>query len=126
MTLISVKIFTQTLSCLEEPPCSLELQRGSRKKLPVLHLLPCPSRLSLLQKENTLSGLEDPSLLLCPLLKTCGSPKTNMMNLVHPSSTENVLKLSNEASYGDAKCAARRKMPVSASDCHGGSSCERG
>merc|ERR1711881_108218 len=42
--------------------------------------------------ERKYSGLVDLSLLLFPLSKICGSPKTNTMNLVLPSSTENAHK----------------------------------
>merc|ERR1712136_672700 len=54
---------------------------------------PCKLRLLLHQKENTLSGLEDPSLLPSPPSKICGSRKTNMTNLVLVLSTENAHKL---------------------------------
>ncbi|CAH2306709.1 actin, cytoplasmic 1 [Pelobates cultripes] len=44
---------------------------------------------------NTLSGLEDPSWLLCPPSNKCGSASRNMTNLDHPLSTANVSKWTN-------------------------------
>merc|ERR1711872_754175 len=80
-----------TLSCLEAPPCILVLLTVCRRRS--LLLLPPRSRLLLPLRENTLSGSEDPSLLLSPLSNRCGSPSRNMMNADLPLSTENAFKL---------------------------------
>merc|ERR1712154_252046 len=83
---------TPTLSCLEVPPCTLVLLTECKKKsLPWLHP-PSKSRLLLLQKENTLYGLEVPFWLLSPLSSRCGSQNKNMTNVVHPLFTENAFK----------------------------------
>merc|ERR1712227_306683 len=44
------------------------------------------------QRESTLSGSEDPSLLLSPPSNRCGSPSRNMMSLAPQLSTENAPK----------------------------------
>merc|ERR1712045_173014 len=51
------------------------------------------SRLLLLQRGNTLSGLEDPSLHPSPPSKKCGSLRKSMMTLAPPLSTESAHKL---------------------------------
>eukprot|EP00091_Calanus_sinicus_P000623 TRINITY_DN10539_c0_g1_i3.p1 TRINITY_DN10539_c0_g1~~TRINITY_DN10539_c0_g1_i3.p1 ORF type:complete len:130 (-),score=23.37 TRINITY_DN10539_c0_g1_i3:101-442(-) len=65
--------------------------RMQRKSPPLPHL-PSRSRSLLLQKGNTPSGLEDPSLLLSPPSSRCGSPSRNMMNAAHPLSTASASK----------------------------------
>merc|ERR1712113_739671 len=81
-----------TLSCLVAPPCTLVLLIVcKRRSLPWLPP-PSRSRLLLLQKGNTLSGLEDPSWLPSPPSNRCGSPSKSMMNAAHPLSTGNASK----------------------------------
>merc|ERR1719495_1171048 len=91
--LTSVRICTQTLLCLEAPPCIPVLLTVCRRKS--LPLLPPPlrSRSLLLQRESTLSGLEDQSLLHFLPSSRCGSPSKSMMSVVHLLSTENASKL---------------------------------
>merc|ERR1712050_705746 len=91
-TLTSVRIFTETTSFPEVPPCTQVLLTECKRKSPVL--LHPPSRSLLHQRENTLSGSEVPSLLPSPHSKPCGSPSKTTMKLVHPSSTENASKFS--------------------------------
>lgn len=69
-----------TRSCLAAPPCTQVLPIVcKRKSLPSRHL---PSRSRSLRhlRENTPSGLEVLSWLLCPHSSRCGSPSRNMMN----------------------------------------------
>merc|ERR1712083_972008 len=77
----------------EAPPCTWVLLTVCRRRSLLLLPPPSRSRSSLPLRENTLSGLEDPSLLLSPLSNKCGSPSRNMMNVDLPLSTENAFKL---------------------------------
>merc|ERR1711915_451380 len=88
----SVRIFTPTLSCLEAPPCTLVLLTVCRRKS--LLLLHPPSRLRslLLQRGNTPSGSEAPSLLPPPPSSRCGSPSRNTTSAAHPLSTASASK----------------------------------
>jgi len=104
VTLTSEKIFTQTPLCLEVLPCSLESATVFKRKSPTSHHPPWLLRLLPHQRENTPSGLEDPSLHPYPLSKKCGSPKKNMTNLVLLLSTENVLKLTIEIVWSIRVC----------------------
>merc|ERR1712027_23231 len=81
-----------TLSCLEAPPCTPVLLTVCRRRSPPLLLPPSRSRLLLHQRGSTLSGSEDPSLLLSPPSSRCGSPSRNMMSLAPQLSTENASK----------------------------------
>merc|ERR1719400_1044479 len=81
-----------TPSCPEAPPCTPVLLTVCRRKsLPLL--LP-PSRSLLHQRGSTLSGLEDPSLLLSPPSSRCGSPSRSMMSAAHPLFTASASKYS--------------------------------
>merc|ERR1739840_68460 len=64
-----------------------------RKSLLWLHP-PSRSRSLLLQRGNTLSGSEDPSLLPSPPSSRCGSPSRSTTNAAHPLSTASASKLS--------------------------------
>merc|ERR1712136_44830 len=74
-----VRIFTETTSFPEVPPCTQVLPTECKRKSPLL----------LHPRENTPSGSEVPSLLPSPPSNPCGSPRPTTMKLVHPSSTEN-------------------------------------
>ena len=88
-----------TPSCQVAPPCTLVLLIVCKKKsLPWLHP-PLRSRSLLLQRGNTPSGLVAPSCLLFLLSNKCGSPNKNMMNVVHPSFTENVSKYDTQITF---------------------------
>merc|ERR1739845_163116 len=90
--LTSVRTYMPTLSCPEAPLCTLVLLTVCRRKsLPLLHP-PSRSRSLPHQRESTLSGSEDPSLLLSPPSSRCGSPSRNMMSLAPQLSTENASK----------------------------------
>merc|ERR1712123_283710 len=79
-----------TPSCPEAPPCTPVLLTVCRRKSP---LLPHPTSRSLLpQRESTLSGSEDPSLLLSPPSSRCGSPSRSTMSAAHPLSTASASK----------------------------------
>merc|ERR1711899_724956 len=82
-----------TLSCLVAPPCIPVLLTVCRRRS--LPLLPPPSRsrLLLLLKGSTPSGLEDPSCLPCPPSSRCGSPSRSTMSVAHPLSTGSASKL---------------------------------
>merc|ERR1712048_1540372 len=69
-----------TPSCPEAPPCTQESPTECRRRS-LLH-----------QRESTLFGSEDPSLLLSPPSNRCGSPSRNMMSLAPQLSTENASK----------------------------------
>merc|ERR1712123_425362 len=53
---------------------------------------PSRSRLLLPQRESTLSGSEDPSLLPYPPSSRCGSPSRSTMSAAHPLSTASASK----------------------------------
>merc|ERR1711874_401954 len=76
-----------TPSCLEAPPCTPVSLTVCRRKSLLLLLPPSRSRSLLHQRESTLSGLEDPSLLPSPPSSRCGSPSRSMMSAAHPLST---------------------------------------
>merc|ERR1719270_1122988 len=63
-----------------------------RRSLLLLHP-PSKLRSLLHQRESTLSGSEDPSLLPSPPSSRCGSPSRSMMNLALELSTESASKL---------------------------------
>merc|ERR1711915_765761 len=69
------------LSCLVVPPCMLVLLTGCRRKSLVLLHPPSRSRSLLLLRGSTPFGLVAPSLVPCPLSRTCGSPRRNMTSL---------------------------------------------
>merc|ERR1712136_638639 len=91
-TLTSVRIFTETTSFPEVPPCTQVLPTECKRKSPLLLHPPWRSRSLLHQRENTPSGSEVPSLLPSPPSNPCGSPRPTTMKLVHPLSTENASK----------------------------------
>merc|ERR1712087_539860 len=74
-----------------------------RKSLP---LLPQPSRSRLLLplRGSTLSGLEDPSCLLCPPSSRCGSPSRSTMSVAHPLSTGSASKLDSSQACDILSC----------------------
>merc|ERR1711915_668878 len=76
----------------EAPPCTLVLLTECRRKSLLLLLPPLRSRSLLPQRGNTLSGSEDPSLLLSPPSSRCGSPSRNTMNAAHPLFTASASK----------------------------------
>merc|ERR1711913_210489 len=84
-----------TLSCPEAPPCIPVLLTVCRRKSLLLPHPPSRSRSLLHQRGSTLSGLEDPSLLLCPPSSRCGSPSRNTMSAAHPLSTASASKLTD-------------------------------
>merc|ERR1712098_262927 len=86
------RISMPTLSCPEELPCTPALQTECRRRLPLLPHPPSRSRSLLHQRESTLSGSEDPSLLPSPHSSRCGSPSRNTTSLAHPLSTESASK----------------------------------
>merc|ERR1712168_1169717 len=90
--LISVRICMPTLSCLEAPPCTPVLLTECRRRSPLLPHPPSRSRSLLHQRESTLSGSEDSSLLPSPPSSRCGSPSRNTTSLAHPLSTESASK----------------------------------
>merc|ERR1712106_701818 len=90
--LTSVRTCTPTLSCPEAPPCTPVLLTVCRRSSPLLLHPPSRSRSLLHQRESTLSGSEDPSLLPCPPSSRCGSPSRSMMSAAHPLSTASVSK----------------------------------
>merc|ERR1711862_107935 len=61
--LTSERTCTPTPSCLEAPPCTLVLLTECRRRSPLLLHPPSRSRSLLHQRESTLPGSEDPSLL---------------------------------------------------------------
>src|SRR5262249_10536138 len=81
-----------TLSFLEEPPCTLVLLIGCRRKSLLLHPPPSRSRLLLLLRGSTLSGLEDQFLPPSPPSNRCGSPSRSTMSLDLPSFTGSASK----------------------------------
>merc|ERR1712007_136266 len=72
---------------------TLVLLTGCRRRSLPLLLPPSKSRLLLLQRGSTLSGLEDPSLPPSPPSSRCGSPSRSMMSADHPLSTGNASNL---------------------------------
>merc|ERR1711923_496556 len=90
--LTSERTCTPTPSCPEAPPCTPVLLTECRRRS--LLLLHPPSRLrSLLhQRESTLSGSEDPSLLPSPPSSRCGSPSRSTTSAAQPSSTASASK----------------------------------
>ncbi len=85
------------MSCfLEELPCSLALLTECKRNWLLLLLLPWRLRLSLLLKESTLCGSEDPSWLPCLPSNRCGSQERNTMSLDLELCTESASKLFNE------------------------------
>merc|ERR1712098_35010 len=81
-----------TLSCPEELPCTPVLQTECRRRLPLLPHPPSRSRSLLHQRESTLSGSEDPSLLPSPPPSRCGSPSRNTTSAAQPLSTASASK----------------------------------
>merc|ERR1711862_239161 len=97
--LTSERTCTPTPSCLEAPPCTLVLLTVCRRRsLPLLHP-PSRSRSLLHQRESTLPGSEDPSLLPSPPSSRCGSPSRNMTSAAQPSSTTSASKHSRTTSH---------------------------
>merc|ERR1712226_803335 len=92
----SVRISMPTLSCLEAPPCTLVLLTVCRRRSLLLLHPPLRSRSLLPQRGSTLSGSEDPSLLLFPPSSRCGSPSRSMMSAVHPLFIASVSKCTDE------------------------------
>merc|ERR1712106_1024205 len=90
--LTSVRISMPTPSCPEVPPCTPVLLTVCRRKSPLLPHPPSRSRSLLPQRESTLSGSEDPSLLLSPPSSRCGSPSRSTMSAAHPLSTASASK----------------------------------
>merc|ERR1712123_157827 len=84
-----------TPSCPEAPPCTPVLLTVCRRKSPLLPHPPSRSRSLLPQRESTLSGSEDPSLLPSPPSSRCGSPSRSTMSAAHPSSTASASKQYN-------------------------------
>merc|ERR1719370_39359 len=81
-----------TLSCLEEPPCTLVLLTVCRKRSLLWLHPPSRSRSLLLLRGSTLSGLEDSSWHPCPPSSRCGSPRRNKMRVDHQLCTESASK----------------------------------
>merc|ERR1712003_75324 len=98
----SEKTCTETSLCLVDLQCSQELQNECKKKSLQRLQLPCLSRSLLLQRESTLSGLEDPFLLLSQPSRICGSLRMNMMNLAPALSTENAHKFNKTRNKGSS------------------------
>merc|ERR1711970_1617555 len=94
--LTSVRICMPTPSCPEAPPCTPVLLTVCRRKSLLLPHPPSRSRSLLHQGGSTLSGSEDPSLLLCPPSSRCGSPSRSMMSAAHPLSTASASKYTPE------------------------------
>merc|ERR1712170_162894 len=90
--LTSERTCTPTLSCLVAPPCTQVLLTECRRRSLLLLHPPSRSRSLLHQRESTLSGSEDPSLLPCPPSSRCGSPSRNTMSAAQPLSTESASK----------------------------------
>merc|ERR1712194_777968 len=88
----SVRIFMPTPSCPEAPPCTPVLLTVCRRRSPLLPHPPSRSRSLLPQRESTLSGSEDPSLLPSPPSSRCGSPSRSTMSAAHPSFTASASK----------------------------------
>merc|ERR1711915_397989 len=88
----SVRISMPTLSCLEVPPCTLVLLTVCRRKSLLLLHPPSRSRSLLLQRGNTPSGSEDPSLLPSPPSSRCRSPSRNTMSAAHLLFTASAFK----------------------------------
>ena len=77
---------------LVEPPCTLVLLTGCRRRSLPLLLPPSRSRSLLLQRGNTQSGSEDPSWPLFPLSSRCGSPSRSTTSLAPPLCTGSASK----------------------------------
>merc|ERR1712123_48810 len=73
-------------------PCTPALLTVCRRKSPLLPHPPSRSRSLLPQRESTLSGSEDPSLLPYPPSSRCGSPSRSTMSAAHPLSTASASK----------------------------------
>merc|ERR1712018_418465 len=91
-TLISERTSMPTPSCPEAPPCTPVLPTECRRRSPLLPHPPSRSRSSLLQRESTPSGSEDPSLLPSPPSSRCGSPSRNTMSAAQPLFTASASK----------------------------------
>merc|ERR1711982_183818 len=86
----------QTPSCLEAPPCTPVLLTECRRRSPLLLHPPSRSRSLLHQRESTLSGSEDPSLLHSPPSSRCGSPSRSTTSAAQPLSTASASKYFQE------------------------------
>ena len=84
------KISIATSSCLEEPLCTLAFPNVSANKWLPLLLQPWRSRLWLLPKESSWSGLEVQSFHPFLHSRLCGLPRANIKRLVLLLFTENV------------------------------------
>merc|ERR1712098_623374 len=80
------------LSCLVVPPCTLVLLTGCRRKSLLLLHLPSRLRSLLLLSVNTPYGSVAPSLVPCPPLRPCGSPRKNTTSPALASSIANASK----------------------------------
>merc|ERR1712018_941839 len=80
----------------EVPPCTPVLLTECRRRSLLLLHPPSRSRSLLHQRESTLSGSEDPSLLLCPPSSRCGSPSRSTTSAAQPSSTASASKHSTK------------------------------
>merc|ERR1719232_1179549 len=82
-----------TPSCPEAPPCTPVLLTECRRRSQLLLHPPSRSRSLLHQRESTLSGSEDPSLLHSPPSSRCGSPSRSTTSAAQPLSTASASKL---------------------------------
>merc|ERR1719351_20593 len=88
-----------TPSCPEAPPCTPVLLTECRRRSPLLPHPPSRLRSLLHQRESTLFGSEDPSLLPSPPSSRCGSPSRNTTSAAQPSSTASASKHSRTTSH---------------------------
>merc|ERR1712209_396045 len=93
--LTSERTCTPTPSCPEAPPCTPVLLTECRRRSPLLLHPPSRSRSLLHQRESTLSGSEDPSLLPSPPSSRCGSPSRSTTSAAQPLSTASASKYSS-------------------------------
>merc|ERR1712114_87233 len=98
-TSTSERTCTPTPSCPEAPPCTPVLLTECRRRSPLLPHPPSRLRSLLHQRESTLSGSEDPSLLPSPPSSRCGSPSRNTTSAAQPSSTASASKHSRTTSH---------------------------
>merc|ERR1712114_54403 len=98
-TSTSERTCTPTPSCPEAPPCTPVLLTECRRRSPLLPHPPSRLRSLLHQRESTLSGSEDPSLLLSPPSSRCGSPSRNTTSAAQPLSTASASKHSRTTSH---------------------------
>merc|ERR1719379_1932580 len=94
-TLTSERTCTPTPSCPEAPPCTPVLLTECRRRSPLLLHPPSRSRSLLHQRESTLSGSEDPSLLPSQPSSRCGSPSRSTTSAAQPLSTASASKYSS-------------------------------